>query len=1694
MNQTWKKRFLASAVTAGMVVSSPGFGGPGEGMITAMAAESPDRTTGKTVAEIDFSRKADLGSLDGWTVSPGGGTAELVEDGGANALKLTKPNGGTTELSKSGLGIDENEYRYVSVTTVMKAGTENHDKQFSLPYLSDSGNGVAYTMYVDDNWSQFKTHVNGKNVKVAGTARPGQWQTVRMDIDLKEDTFRIMVDGEYELVNEAARSKVTNLNTIRYYADSWNQGTVYFRSVKVEAFKDRSASTTFYVSNDGDDSAAGTSPETAWKTVARVNKAHFIPGDQILFERDGEWNETLSPQGSGTAGNMITISSYGEGSLPKIKVDGASSDALYLYNQEYWEISNLDISNTVPGFRMLSGDGTGDGTAPTGNVTERNNEDGSKLGDYRGIHVAGRDVPTLKGFWLHDLLVHDVTGYVSWIGNTGLEDAGIKNNMGLDGSKRTGGILFECLKPTGSQATQFSDIVIEKSQFINNSFCGITVKQWNGSGGQYGSNPGWANKSGQGSKPNYTSSHWKPHSNIIIQDNYINQGASAYACNGIYLTSSRDSVIQRNVLEHIGTCGIELYFTDNVAVQYNEVSDVAHKGGGQDSNAIDPDWMVTNALIQYNYVHDCGEGFLLCGVAFNSGVIRYNLVQDCRFSYVHYSMGGGYFQIYNNVFYRSKDGSGTSNFDPWGGGKVSYVNNIFYDGKGTGFGFSGGSSFAFDNNAYYGTAAPAKDKNPLILTEDPFEGEAPSLARKGSAETGPLLEANGLRPKMDSPVIGAGVTTDPLGISLDNGLKSAGTEFNFSALDKADTNFLGDCIYIGRADYPTFENTGEDAVITSAMSQKTASTTAPAMGMFEVSLPKDAVILRGNVNDGVNKVSGAAVEVTSGGKTITATTDENGNYSIREGLAAGGVSIKISYGEDGSKSFEKEGKLEAGKVNIIDLQVPMDDMPEPYEETLIDETFDTQTDPANFGFNWGTNIAGGQLVLTTGMGNNSAAVKIFDADIAARKGADITFDWKVPDGNKMGFEFRDDYGRLVFALCAAPGKSDLRPSVIGAAVDDSRAASKSEPVWNLNENILKTNTTYTFRIHADFETQTLSYRIWEKESGEIVTQKLDLPVEGTNLSRMIACSWYDSKPQYLDNFVLTAPVSDLPLKEKTVYAFGDSIVEGHEYKKAGFASISARQEGMELANYAKNGATMLDANYMGGQILAQVQNAPKEAPDYVLFDGGTNDAEYLFKNNKEIGTVAEGKEPESFDTDTFAGAFENTVYAMKEKWPEAQLVYVAVHKLGSRDWKTQEKLHKTEMEICEKWGIAVADVYTEESLEKLNEAIEAAKAVEADGEATQAEVDSQVKALKEAMDSLEKKDTPADPEKPADKATLSNAIRKAEDESEKTDVYTEESLEKLNEAIEAAKAVEADEDATQAEVDSQVKALKAAMDSLEKKDTPIGPEEPAESEYRTIRIRVTRAPDKTEYQVGDDLDPTGLEVAAVQKATAGNASREKKIPVDELEFDPDSFEEEGETKVTVFYREADEEGGEKEFTASFNVKVTEYLDEDNSYVDRIHIKRKPKKLVYLADEEFDPEGLTVEVIRRSLTSSKTVREDISLDELSYNYDFSQAGGPVTAGNDVIGKWILAEWNGSFQWYLFDKDGYMMTGWTEWEGNQYYLHPVSDGKKGQMYTGWHEIDGTWYFFQEISDGKRGALLKNTTTPDGYQVDEKGAWVK
>lgn len=1023
----WRGRLLTCVLAAGMLMTSvPVYSGS-----VAVEAASETKTT-----KIDFSTMKNLDNLpDNWKIQNGSGNSQLVDDSeNGKVLKLSKTNSGNEiSLKNSKLDINENEYRYVSIETKIKMGSETHANQFSIPYIKDSKGNTAYTLYADGNWSSYKSHVNGKNTLEAGKISVDKWQDIRMDIDLKKDTFRVTIDGECELAGVNARAKTDNLSEISFYADSWNTGTIYIDSVEVTAEKERTQSATFYVSNNGDDSKAGTSPETAWKSLDKVNSQHFIAGDKILFECGGEWkNQTLLPQGSGDENSKITIGSYGSGNLPKISTNGKMKDALYLCNQQYWDISNLDISNTVEGFAMTS-----NGQIPEGNVSKRNEENGRLLGEYRGIHIAGRDVATLKGFHIHDLKVHDVTGVVSWIGDTGLRDAGIYNNAGLDNSKRTGGILIECLSPTANQATQFSDIVIEKNSFINNSFGAVSIKQWNGSGNQYGKNPGWANRSQAGGAPDYADSNWKPHSNIVIQDNYINQGASAYACNGIYLTSSKDSVIQRNLLEHIGTCGIELYFTDNVAVQYNEISDVVKKGGGADDNAIDPDWRATNALIQYNYIHDCGEGLLLCGVQYNSGVIRYNLVQDCGRSYVHYSMGSGYFQIYNNVFYRSADGNGTSNFDPWGNGKATYFNNVFYDGKKQGFSFSGGSNFSYYNNAYYGTNAPGKDSNPIKLTEDPFEGAAPSMDRKGTLSTGVLLEANGLMPKDACELIAAGVDKDANGVSIDEGLKAKGTYFNFTPLAEANRTTFNNEIEIERKDYPLFEKTGKEATINTAKTQRTADSSKPTIGIFEKAMDENAVILKGIVSDGLNPKANATVRIESAGKTIETTTNEAGAYAVYSGLAEGKVKVTIVV-ED-SEDIVQEFTLVKGTITNGDIKVALVPMPDEFANEAFDESFDDGTSDV-FKFDKGAQITDGKLLLTKSMGNATAAVSYFSDEIAANSGVDFSFDWNAKDGgNKMGLEFRDSYGRLLFAVCSAPSKSELRTSTTGDAVDDSKA-------------------------------------------------------------------------------------------------------------------------------------------------------------------------------------------------------------------------------------------------------------------------------------------------------------------------------------------------------------------------------------------------------------------------------------------------------------------------------------------------------------------------------------------------------------------------------------------------------------------------------------------------------------------------------
>lgn len=72
-----------------------------------------------------------------------------------------------------------------------------------------------------------------------------------------------------------------------------------------------------------------------------------------------------------------------------------------------------------------------------------------------------------------------------------------------------------------------------------------------------------------------------------------------------------------------------------------------------------------------------------------------------------------------------------------------------------------------------------------------------------------------------------------------------------------------------------------------------------------------------------------------------------------------------------------------------------------------------------------------------------------------------------------------------------------------------------------------------------------------------------------------------------------------------------------------------------------------------------------------------------------------------------------------------------------------------------------------------------------------------------------------------------------------------------------------------------------------------------------------------------------------------------------------------------------------------------------------------------------------------------------------------------------------------EWYFFDDNGYaMQSTWLQYKEKWYYLKDSCKMAKNE----WLWIDGECYYF--YSDG---VMAENTITPDGYRVDETGAWV-
>ncbi len=119
---------------------------------------------------------------------------------------------------------------------------------------------------------------------------------------------------------------------------------------------------TYYVDgNAGNDSNPGTLA-SPWRSLTKVNNTTYAPGDTILLRRGSVWQGLLAPCASthcsGTAAAPIKIDSYDTGTVshgpPQVNGAGSGEATLYMLNQSYWEIRNLEITNTGPtGFHYV---------------------------------------------------------------------------------------------------------------------------------------------------------------------------------------------------------------------------------------------------------------------------------------------------------------------------------------------------------------------------------------------------------------------------------------------------------------------------------------------------------------------------------------------------------------------------------------------------------------------------------------------------------------------------------------------------------------------------------------------------------------------------------------------------------------------------------------------------------------------------------------------------------------------------------------------------------------------------------------------------------------------------------------------------------------------------------------------------------------------------------------------------------------------------------------------------------------------------------------------------------------------------------------------------------------------------------------------------------------------------------------------
>lgn len=453
---------------------------------------------------------------------------------------------------------------------------------------------------------------------------------------------------------------------------------------------------TYYIdATNGNDSYTNTqaqSQSTPWKTIDKINKSNFQPGDNVLLKRGQIWREQLNIPSSGTSSNPITFGAYGTGVNPKIYRTTSFSN----WNQ-------VTTSGTKKVWKgSISGNTNYWGLFANGNRV---------LGYFEDSESTVKPDTMSNGYFLSTLDGNFY--YRNDAGNPGTVEIGTRENAIYGNGKNYITIdSIDCFGLGGSS----NNIQNYKSQASMIFLDGVT---------------GWTIQNGEMSYGDrfgvyvmYTSSNVALN-NLNVHD-VGDTGIYHNATGSITNSKIHDIALLATDGGDRGGIGVGRSTEDNgrakggVTISGNELYFIARTDMDADFAISSVD--VTNPItVTKNYIHDIPAGGIQIAEGANNSVISYNIIQKYGTTtkdpgsvseglFAAIRIGGGAFGVtgikaLNNVI------SGGALPRSANHGAVSVVNsdtsnawiqnNIFFNNSNKDVYMEGQSNIHFDNNLYY---------------------------------------------------------------------------------------------------------------------------------------------------------------------------------------------------------------------------------------------------------------------------------------------------------------------------------------------------------------------------------------------------------------------------------------------------------------------------------------------------------------------------------------------------------------------------------------------------------------------------------------------------------------------------------------------------------------------------------------------------------------------------------------------------------------------------------------------------------------------------------------------------------------------------------------------------------------------------------------------------------------------------------